>query len=346
MTTQSIRKLNNLVISVVKENTESENFEDVWMSKSIQKQVKTLVMPKSSKFERVKKDPNAPKRGKSAYLFFCSDYRDKVKAELGEESKATDVTRELGLRWNALKDSKKASDKKSLAEYERAAAEDKSRYDSEKAEYVSPEDFDDGAPRRRGGKKTVNIGPKRAKSAYLYFCSDYRDKVRSENPTFQATKITSELGRLWNLLKEDKSRKEELDMYEARALEDKNRYDLEKNNVDKNSVNKLNRVLISKETVLENDLEDDEELVEENEDNNQTSAQHTNESLVKKEKKSGKSSLSSANNGYQAYCAAHRSELKAQHPKSKAADITKMLSKQWKKLSEEDKQTWKDSTTL
>ena len=338
--THSVKKLNNLVISVVKKNTEYENFEEVWMDKSIQKQVKTLFMVKNLKYERENKDPNAPKRGKSAYLFFCSDYRDQVKKDLGEDSKATDVTRELGLRWNTLKDSKKSSDKKALAEYERLASEDKSRYESEKENYVSPEDYSDGTSRRRGGKKTVNNGPKRAKSAYLYFCSDYRDQVRSENPNFKATQVTSELGRMWNLLKEDKSRKEELDMYEARALEDKNRYDLEKNNGNRNSSNKSDTILVSNETVL-NDLENDnqEELVDENDDNTELSLQSSSQRLENKEKKSG-------NNGYQAYCSAHRAELKAQHPNSKASDITKMLSKKWKKLSAKDKQTWKDSTTL
>ena len=74
------------------------------------------------------KDPNKPKRGKSAYIFFCAKKREEAKANLGDGAKATEVTSELGRMWNALKASTKSVDKKLLASLEAEAAEDKARY--------------------------------------------------------------------------------------------------------------------------------------------------------------------------------------------------------------------------
>jgi len=78
--------------------------------------------------KRAKKDPNAPKRGLSAYLFFCKDKRgDVLKKEptLG----ITDVAKKLAIKWNKLS----ASDKKP---YEKQAAEDKLRYEKEMKKYT------------------------------------------------------------------------------------------------------------------------------------------------------------------------------------------------------------------
>jgi len=81
-----------------------------------------------------KKDPNAPKRGLSAYMFFANEQRENVRAEnpgiaFGQVGKV------LGERWKALSD-------KQRAPYEAKAATDKKRYEDEKAAYqvsiVSP----------------------------------------------------------------------------------------------------------------------------------------------------------------------------------------------------------------
>ena len=48
-----------------------------------------------------KKDPNAPKRGLSAYMFFCQEQRQALKQEK-PDMKVTEITSELGKRWRAL----------------------------------------------------------------------------------------------------------------------------------------------------------------------------------------------------------------------------------------------------
>lgn len=80
------------------------------------------------KATRKKKDPNAPKRSLSAYMFFANENRDIVRAEnpgitFGE------VGRMLGDKWKALTDEEKEP-------YNSKAAVDKKRYEKEKAEYA------------------------------------------------------------------------------------------------------------------------------------------------------------------------------------------------------------------
>ncbi|KAF3938167.1 hypothetical protein ABW19_dt0201232 [Dactylella cylindrospora] len=93
---------------------------------------------KTTRTGKKKKDPNAPKRGLSAYMFFANEQRENVRAEnpgiaFGQVGKV------LGERWKALSD-------KQRAPYEAKAAADKKRYEDEKAAYQAgggDEDEDD-----------------------------------------------------------------------------------------------------------------------------------------------------------------------------------------------------------
>lgn len=76
---------------------------------------------------RRKKDPNAPKRALSAYMFFANETRDIVKAENPDVSFGQ-VGRILGEKWKALT----AEDK---IPFETKAGADKKRYESEKELY-------------------------------------------------------------------------------------------------------------------------------------------------------------------------------------------------------------------
>ena len=328
--TANVNKFNKFVLSFLKDTSQSENINELWMGADVQKQVKHL--SNSAGINRKKKDPDAPRRGKSGYLFFCTDHREAVKASLGESSKATDGTKELGVRWNALKDSKKPGDKKILASYEKAAADDKARYQTEKSEYTPPETNEDKENTRRGGKKkSPKTGPKRAKSGYLYFCEDLRNKLKSENPNLKSTEITSELGRLWNELKADESRSSELAVYERQASDDKSRYNSQK--VDDLPSKEVVKTPSKKEApkkgkkAAQVDV-DDVELVED-------------EEVVPKAGKKNKEVVPAKKvNGYQKFCETRRPELKVSYANEKPADITKRLSNEWKNLSKEDQSKW------
>ncbi|KAJ9482718.1 hypothetical protein VN97_g10706 [Penicillium thymicola] len=102
--------------------------------------IHVIIMPKESttkstrkapekRVQRRKKDPNAPKRGLSAYMFFANDNRDKVREENPGISFGQ-VGKQLGDKWKALSE----TDRKP---YDAKAAADKKRYEEEKAAYLA-----------------------------------------------------------------------------------------------------------------------------------------------------------------------------------------------------------------
>jgi hypothetical protein len=90
-------------------------------------------------------DPNAPKRGLSAYMFFANEQREKVREdnpgikfgkftayyhsdECDANTSPGEVGKMLGEKWKALSE-------KQRTPYEAKAAADKKRYEEEKAAY-------------------------------------------------------------------------------------------------------------------------------------------------------------------------------------------------------------------
>ena len=73
------------------------------------------------------KDPNAPKRNKSPYLFFCEASREGIRKK-HPDMKMTDVSKELGKMWKDLTEGEKGK-------YEKMAERDKVRYEKEMVVY-------------------------------------------------------------------------------------------------------------------------------------------------------------------------------------------------------------------
>ena len=149
-----------------------------------------------------------PKRPMSAYLFFCKEKRAEVKEE-NPNMKATEITTELGRMWKEVKETEDAE------QYAELAKADKARYDAEmvdappkepkekkqrKRKVESDGENKEEKPKKKRAKKTA--GPKKPMSAYLYFCQEKRGEVKAANPDMKPKEITSELGRLWNKIKE------------------------------------------------------------------------------------------------------------------------------------------------
>ncbi len=74
-----------------------------------------------------KKDPAAPKRPLSAYMFFSQDQRERVK-QANPEAGFGDVGRLLGAKWKEMSDAEKKP-------YNDMANRDKARAEAEKAAY-------------------------------------------------------------------------------------------------------------------------------------------------------------------------------------------------------------------
>ena len=360
--TTNIKKLNTLVSAVF--GPEVENMGELWLNNAdVQKDIKALFA--LGGVGGRKKDPNAPKRGKSSYLFFCAALRDTVKTSLGAESKATEVTKELGVRWNKLKASTKASDKKALAGYAEEAAADKARYDGEKVNYV-PEFGDDVVEsKRRGGKKAPKDGPKRTKSSYLFFCEANRGPVKANDPSLKATEVTSELGRLWNELKADNSRADELAKFSDLAAADTVRYEQEKANtstqvekvtgkagkaVKTEKTEKAVKAVKTEKSVKTEKVVKAEKAVKAVKSvkavkGKVVEEQDEEELLEDEDVKFTKKTSESDQGGFQAFSSEKRSEIKQSFPKMKAGEITKKISSEWKSLSKEEQKQWKQSVS-
>ena len=80
------------------------------------------------------KDPNKPKRAKSAYLFFSDAMRQKVMTKMKKKSKGSikisEVAKELGAMWKKL-------NSKDKVPYEKQAEKDRERYRDEMEAYNS-----------------------------------------------------------------------------------------------------------------------------------------------------------------------------------------------------------------
>mmetsp|Transcript_4849 Transcript_4849/g.9269 ORF Transcript_4849/g.9269 Transcript_4849/m.9269 type:complete len:328 (-) Transcript_4849:114-1097(-) len=174
--------------------------------------------------KRPARDPNAPKRNMSAYLLYQNAMRDQFKAmnpgmTFGQLAKYTSAM------YSELPPSEKEA-------WVARAEADKARYLHELAGYVPPPGYDSKGDAivnmvaTKGGRKgkpekDINA-PKRNMSAYLLYQNAMREQFKRENPgmTFgQLAKYTSHMYK--NLTAEEKA------TWEARAQQDKVRYDAE-----------------------------------------------------------------------------------------------------------------------
>jgi hypothetical protein len=191
------------------DNLDGETVNDIlcaWDAK-VNEMSDALVPIVGAKAKKSRKVSTVPKRPMSAYLFFCKDKRAEVKAEF-PDLKATEVTSELGRMWHEVKETEQ------VEQYNDLAKADRARYNAE-MDNAPPKEPKEKKQRKRKSstsdsdgeskpkkKKTKKNGPKKPKSAYLYFCEEKRAEVKAENPEMKPTEITAELGRLWNKIKD------------------------------------------------------------------------------------------------------------------------------------------------
>ena len=66
--------------------------------------------------------------------------------------------------------------------------------------------------------------PKKAKTAYIYFCTAERENIRNKFPELSATEITKKLGELWKSIRDDE---EKIHIFKDLENKDKERYNNE-----------------------------------------------------------------------------------------------------------------------
>ena len=216
MTTQQIVKF---VKDFLLEHQADSELVSAWTHRSNSLALTKLIAgkkPRKKRFENIK-------RSKSAYLHFCDEERPRIPktTRLADGTEVnvstTDITCQLGVRWNALKNSRSAADVQRMDKYEDLANNDKQRYLAEKQNVLGKLE-----------KNTI----KKPLSAYLFFCQAERENVINDNPTMSATEVVKELSVRWNVLKahanapgsHNAGYKNQYDQYVQQCEYDKRRY--------------------------------------------------------------------------------------------------------------------------
>jgi hypothetical protein len=102
-------------------------FQETNVPVSISSVDEVSVLTEDSKPKK-KKDPNAPKKGCTAYLFFCNENRASIKASMTETTTNAELLTEVGRQWKELSDKKKEK-------YNKMADKEKARYAKEMEKY-------------------------------------------------------------------------------------------------------------------------------------------------------------------------------------------------------------------
>jgi len=103
----------------------------------------------SSKKKKQKKDPNAPKRGLTSFMFFMKEMRPEFKAE-NPDLTFGELGRHAGQKFREL-----GKDQKDR--FKKLAEDDKLRYKKEMESYVPPHDMDSVKEKKKKGEKGVNV---------------------------------------------------------------------------------------------------------------------------------------------------------------------------------------------
>jgi len=157
-----------------------------------------------------KKDPNAPKKPKTAYFLYSDEHREAAKQKVAGNKSASEVSKILGAEWNSLSEDQK----KPYNERYKAAMEiykkELEEYKKNKPESESEsEESDEGNKKKRkkkGAKKTKDENaPKRPLTSYMLFSQSKRKEILEANPTMKVTEVAKEIGALWkNISAEEK----------------------------------------------------------------------------------------------------------------------------------------------
>lgn len=105
-------------------------------------------MPKG-KGKKEKKDPLAPKKGLSSYMFFFKENRERIKSE-NPDAEFGEIGKLIGAEWKALEQTEKAV-------YEKKSQQDKKRYENDMTEYAEGEVEEKPKAKKAAPKKAKKV---------------------------------------------------------------------------------------------------------------------------------------------------------------------------------------------
>mmetsp|Transcript_20633 Transcript_20633/g.38731 ORF Transcript_20633/g.38731 Transcript_20633/m.38731 type:complete len:244 (-) Transcript_20633:129-860(-) len=189
--------------------------------------------------------------------------------------------------------------------------------------------------------------PKRALSAYMYFCEEKRSSIKEANPDKSPAEITKILGEEWGKLDKGKGGKKGTKKYDALAAKDKKRYDEERAAYDAVKEEERKKAEEEKDAQLEKDMEEARKIVEERAQKEaalqEEAAKAAKKALkaeepAKKKKDDKPKGPKRAATAYNCFIKENREKIKASMPEGATfAEISSEVAKQWKALSDKKK---------
>jgi HMG (high mobility group) box len=142
---------------------------------------------------KMRKAPQAPKRGKSNYICFMMAKRPEIKETLGNNATAAEIVKTAAHMWRSLTAEERAH-------WDNVAEQDKQRYMVEKAAYTGPWHVSS-----KRSKKDPSA-PKKPMTAFLQFSQERRRQVQEANPSKKNAEVSKLLGEMWKAASDDEKR--------------------------------------------------------------------------------------------------------------------------------------------
>lgn len=153
-------------------------------------------MAKKEQCTKFKKAPQAPRRFKSAYMFYSTTKHKSIRKEdHGKKLQTTDVAKMVAQAWKNLPPDERE-------EWEEMARRDKARYELEKTMYTGPWKV----PATKARSQKDPNAPKRPMSAFLSYSNSKRAHVKSSNPDIGNAEVSRVLAKMWKEAPEEERR--------------------------------------------------------------------------------------------------------------------------------------------
>jgi len=160
---------------------------------------KTVPKKKSKPAVKYCKAPQAPKRFKSAFIFYTMERHKQIRATLKTKpkkggDKTPDVAKLISQEWRHLPRDERAF-------WEDKASLDKERFEVEKSMYTGPWKV----PAKKKSQKDPSA-PKRPMSSFLSFSNANRAEIKVRYPGISNTEASKVLARMWKEAPEEEKR--------------------------------------------------------------------------------------------------------------------------------------------
>lgn len=337
MSTQQIMmNINEYVITFLT-NMGTKEMIKAWQSNENQTKFKKALVEKKIK------DPEKPKAACTAYILFTMDERPKI-VEENPKMKPTEIMKEMAARWKTLKASDDNDDKAKVVYYDNKALEDKKRATLALDGYVAPSQaiLKQKAQEKKtssGSKTRVKRDPAKpnaAVTAWLLYCQDQREIVKSEG--FTGRDVTRELGDRWKVFQKSSDNSAKMAEYLELVAQDKTRFNAEMENYTP-PVKKVEPEPVEKPaTPPQVDDPEDEYDSSSTDTCSESGSSKSTESVPEPPKKSTASPKKVDSRGH--YMKVMRPLAKEKYPNAKAAEISKYLAAWWKNVDEEERKMW------